>query len=190
MEDEIPEFKPGDMLLIVDVQKDFCPGGALAIHQGDEVVPVLNRWIHAARNTGVPVSVSRDWHPKQHPSFRSNGGFWPPHCIQDSEGARFHSRLDIPGDAEIITKGTRFDQDQNSVFDQTGLAVWLKRKGIQRIFVGGLALDVCVLASVLDGLDAGFEVCLIREGTRPVTLEGGLEAVEKMRGAGAHILEE
>ncbi|MDO3380186.1 nicotinamidase [Geoalkalibacter halelectricus] len=188
MNEKIPPFKSGDLLLVIDVQKDFCPGGALPIEKGDEVVPVLNAWMRAAREGGIPVYLSRDWHPKNHLSFEPQGGTWPPHCVQDSDGARFHPQLEVPLDAEIVTKGTRFDQDQNSAFDQTGLADWLHKRNIKRIFVGGLAQDVCVLATVLDGCKAGFEMHLIEEATRPVTAEGGKEAVEKMRQAGTMII--
>lgn len=179
----------GDLLLVVDVQKDFCPGGALPIAGGDEVVPIINAWIHAAQNAGVPVCLSRDWHPRRHVSFEENGGEWPPHCIQDTDGARFHPDLEVPHDAVIVTKGTRFDQDQNSAFDQTGLADWLHKQQIRRIFVGGLAQDVCVRASVLDGCRAGFEMALISAATRPVSSEGSVEALAAMRQAGARILE-
>lgn len=183
-----PQFHPGDLLLVVDVQKDFCPGGALPIPRGDEVVPVLNGWIRAARAAAVPIYLSRDWHPPGHISFAESGGPWPPHCLQDTDGARFHPELEVPFDAVVVTKGTRFDQDQNSAFDQTGLASWLQRRQVRRIFVGGLALDVCVLATVLDGLAAGFEVQLIENASRPVTAQGGEVALEKMRRAGACIL--
>lgn len=189
MPSKVPKFQKGDMLLVVDVQKDFCPGGALAIDQGDAILGELNLWIRAAKDDGVPVYVSRDWHPKRHVSFSGHGGDWPPHCIQDTDGAMFHPQLELPYDALIVTKGVRFDQDQNSVFDQTGLADWLRREGVQRIFVGGLAQDVCVLASVLDGCEAGFDMHLILGATRPVSGEGGREALQKMREAGAEILE-
>jgi nicotinamidase/pyrazinamidase len=189
MAENIAQFKSGDLLLVIDVQKDFCPGGALAIAGGDEVVPVLNTWLAAARDNGVPRYLSRDWHPKHHPSFTESGGKWPPHCIQDTDGARFHADLEVPHDAVIVTKGTRFDQDQNSAFDQTGLADWLHQQKIKRIFVGGLAQDVCVLATVLDGQNAGFDMQLIANATRPVNTDDGRSAIEKMRRAGAEILE-
>lgn len=181
------EFRQGDLLLLVDVQVDFCPGGALPIARGDEVVAVLNPWIGAAQAAGIPIYASRDWHPRSHLSFQEQGGPWPVHCVQDTPGAGLHPKLELPADAEIVTKGTRFDQDQNSAFDQTGLAPWLKSRGITRLFVGGLALDVCVLATVLDARAEGFEVVLLSEGTRPVTQEGGDQALEKMRRAGALI---
>ena len=188
MTDQLPKFEPGDLLLAIDVQKDFCPGGALPIEHGDEVVPVINGWIAAARDAGVPVYLSRDWHPKHHPSFEESGGKWPPHCIQDTDGACFHPQLDMPHDAVIVTKGTRFDQDQNSAFDQTGLADWLQRLGIRRIFVAGLAEDVCVLATVLDGREAGFAMHLIENATRPVSAAEGRAALDRMRQAGAIIM--
>lgn len=177
----------GDALIVVDVQKDFCPGGALPIKDGDKIVPILNRWIEAAMAKGVPVYISRDWHPINHLSFKQRGGPWPPHCIQDSDGALFHPDLRVPESAIKVTKGVRFDQDQNSVFDQTGLAEQLRYDGVRRLFVGGLAEDVCVLATVLDGCQEGFEVVLISDATRPVTIQGGEEARRRMQAAGARL---
>ncbi|WP_347258704.1 nicotinamidase [Methylocaldum sp.] len=180
-------FAPGDALIVVDVQNDFCPGGALPIENGDAVVPVLNRWIAAAVARNIPVYASRDWHPVGHMSFQESGGPWPPHCIQDREGARFHPDLKLPDSTVVVTKGVRFDQDQNSAFDQTGLAQHLRQQGIRRLWVGGLAEDVCVLATVLDARRDGFEVMVIQDATRPVTPEGGEQARRKMREAGAGV---
>lgn len=184
----IDELKKNDALLIIDVQKDFCPGGALAIENGDAIIPVLNNWISNAVNTGVAVYASRDWHPKGHVSFSEQGGPWPPHCIQDSDGARFHPTLELADSVIKVTKGVRFDQDQNSAFDQTGLAVELHKKGIKRLWVGGLAEDVCVLATALDGRKEGFDVMLIKDATLPVTPEGGEKALKEMSGAGIKIV--
>lgn len=178
---------PRDALLVVDVQRDFCPGGALAVAEGDRVVPVLNRWIEAARAAGAAIYASRDWHPRTHPSFASEGGPWPPHCIQDDEGAAFHPDLALPPDAHIVTKGTRFDRDQYSAFDETGLAARLRRDGIERVFVGGLALDVCVLATARDALAAGFAVHVLADASRPVDPEAGARALETLRAGGAVI---
>jgi nicotinamidase/pyrazinamidase len=182
-------LKSGDALLIVDVQKDFCPGGALPVEDGDQIVPVINRWIAGTRAKRIPVYVSRDWHPVGHMSFHERGGPWPPHCIQDSDGAKFHPDLALPDSTIIVTKGVRFDQDQNSAFDQTGLAVQLRRDGIRRLWIAGLAEDVCVLATVLDACREGFEVVLIEKATRPITPEGGEKARQQMEDAGAHIAE-
>jgi nicotinamidase/pyrazinamidase len=178
-------LRSGDGLIVVDVQNDFCPGGALPIENGDSVVPVLNRWIKAAVQGAFSVYASRDWHPVGHISFAEQGGQWPPHCIQDSEGAAFHPDLQLPANTVKITKGVRFDQDQNSAFDQTGLAAQLRRDGISRIFVGGPAEDVCVRATVLDGLKEGFDVVVIQNATLPVTPEGGEKSRLEMRNAGA-----
>ena len=187
MTDPRESLKPGDALIIVDVQNDFCPGGALPIEHGDEVIPVLNRWIDAAQASKLPVYASRDWHPAGHLSFRERSGPWPPHCVQDTEGAAFHPDLRLPPAVIKITKGTRFDQDQNSAFDQTGLATQLRSDDIKRIWVGGLAQDVCVRATVLDGLKEGFEVHLIPDASLPVTSEGGEKALRDMMEAGARI---
>lgn len=183
------KMERGDALLLVDVQIDFCPGGALPLNEGDQVVPVLNRWIDVAVKRGIPVFASRDFHPLGHMSFADYGGLWPVHCLQESEGAAFHPDLKLPVDTVLVTKGTRFDQDQNSAFDATGLATQLQRDGIRRLWIGGLALDVCVLATVLDACKLGFESHVILDGTRPVTPEGGEKAITQMRQAGAVVLE-
>jgi nicotinamidase/pyrazinamidase len=178
-----------DGLLLVDVQNDFCPGGALPIDEGDQVVPVLNRWIAAARQKGLPVYASRDWHPPGHVSFQGYGGPWPPHCLEDGSGANFHPDLQLPEGVVKVTKGVRFDQDQNSAFDQTGFAVRLRYDGVSRLWVGGVALDVCVLATVLDARKEGFAVGVIRGGTRPVTPEGGAVAIDKMQAVGVMLVD-
>jgi len=189
----MPELtlKPTDALLIVDVQNDFCPGGALAVHDGDAVVPVLNRWIEHARRPGAIIAASQDWHPPNHISFADRGGPWPVHCVQDTDGAALHSGLQLPDQTWRIRKGTDSELDQYSAFDGTGLAAHLHQHEVNRVFVGGLALDVCVRATVVDGLKAGFEVHLLRDATRAVDLEpgdgDGERAVEQMQQAGAVI---
>jgi nicotinamidase/pyrazinamidase len=182
-------LKPGDALVVVDVQNDFCPGGKLAIEKGDAVVPVLNDWLATAGEKGVAVFASRDWHPVGHVSFAEQEGPWPSHCVQDTEGAAFHPDLRLPEDAIVITKGVRFDQDQNSAFDQTGLADYLRKNAIKRLWIGGLARDVCVAATALDAKEAGFEVHLIVAATRPVSAEGGREALRRMAEAGIDLVE-
>jgi nicotinamidase/pyrazinamidase len=182
-------LKPNDGLILVDVQKDFCPGGALPIENGDKVVPLLNKWIKAMTDNALPVYASRDWHPQGHISFKEAGGQWPVHCVQDTEGAEFHPDLLLPENVIKVTKGVRFDQDQNSAFDQTGLSFQLEHDGIDKVWIGGLALDVCVFATAIDAKQAGFQVNLIYEGTRPVTVEGGRNAVAKMKEMGISIYE-
>jgi nicotinamidase/pyrazinamidase len=176
-----------DALILVDVQQDFCPGGSLPIEQGHDVVPILNRWIEDAVQAGAPVFASRDWHPAEHRSFHASGGPWPAHCIQDTQGAAFHPDLRLPADAITITKGHHPYKDQYSAFDDTDLVDALRQRGIERVWIGGLAQDVCVRATALDAVRAGFETHIISEATRPVTEEGGRKALAEMRQAGVLI---
>jgi len=176
-----------DALIIVDVQNDFCPGGSLAVERGDEVIPPLNRLIRVAQADGRPIVASRDWHPPGHVSFAERGGPWPPHCVQDSEGAEFHPKLELPRDARILSKGQSPDEDQYSAFQGTGLDAYLKARGVRRLWVGGLAQDVCVRATVLDALDEGFEVHVFRDATRPVKSDEPDAALDEMLQAGAMV---
>jgi len=164
---------PGDALIVVDVQNDFCPGGALPVARGDEVVPLLNAWIEAAKGAGASIVASRDWHPPDHCSFVERGGKWPRHCVQQTHGAEFHPGLKLPPAAMIVSKGTGADAEAYSAFQGTGLAETLKRTGIARVWIGGLALDYCVRATALDALAAGFETHLIAEATQAVNVRQG-----------------
>src|SRR5690606_27638075 len=116
------QLQPTDAVIAVDVQVDFCPGGALAVEGGDEIIPVMNAWLDAAAQRGARIYASRDWHPPEHLSFHQRGGDWPPHCVQDTEGAAFHPDLKLPPGTVRITKGARLDRDQYSAFDETGVA--------------------------------------------------------------------
>ncbi|MGD9364488.1 MAG: isochorismatase family protein [Desulfobacteraceae bacterium] len=189
MIDSIQHLRKGDGVLVVDVQWDFCPGGRLPVPDGDQVIPVLNEWIIAALSRDLPVYISRDWHPKGHISFQERGGPWPPHCIQDTDGACFHPELHTDDRIQIITKGTRFDRDQNSAFDGTGFITQLHYDRVRRLYIGGLALDVCVLASVMDALKAGLDVRLIKSATRPVNEEKGRRALEQMIKRGVTLID-
>ncbi len=187
----MPEsLREGDALLVVDVQNDFCPGGALAVPDGDAVITVLNDWIQAAVAASVPIYASRDWHPEDHVSFAERGGPWPRHCVQDTDGAAFHADLDLPAGTVILTKADRPDQDAYSAFEGTGFAERLRADRVRRLWVGGLALDYCVRASVLDALAGdGLEAYLILAATRPVDVQAGdgARAIAEMEAAGAHI---
>ncbi len=182
------EFTEGDVLLLVDIQNDFCPGGNLPIEKGDEIIPFLNPIIKKASAVGIPVFLSRDFHPRLHPSFKENGGKWPVHCIQDTEGARFHPDLNIPDNAEIVSKGTRFDKDQYSAFDDTGLGDLFKKLKIKRVFVAGLALDVCVKETAVDSVKLGFKTYVLKQGTRPVSKRSGEQALNQMKELGIEII--
>ncbi|RRQ21005.1 nicotinamidase [Thiohalobacter thiocyanaticus] len=172
------EFEPGqlqegDALVIVDVQKDFLPGGSLAVSEGDAVVPVLNRYIGEFHQRGLPVYATRDWHPPDHCSFREQGGIWPPHCIAGTEGAEYAPGLRLPATAVTISKATTPEKDAYSGFDDTDLAARLHAVGVKRVFVGGLATDYCVLNTVRDALNEGFGVMLLRDAVRAVDVQPG-----------------
>lgn len=179
----------GDALIVVDVQNDFCPGGKLPVEDGDQVVPELNKWLDRAREKDVPVFASQDWHPEGHASFKESGGDWPEHCVQGTRGAAFHPELDLPQDATVVRKGADPDKDQYSAFD-AGLGDKLRDRGVRRVFVGGLAQDVCVRWTSEHALDEGFEVVVLGAATRPVDEKEGQKAFEELRAKGATVLEE
>lgn len=179
--------EPGDALLIVDVQRDFLPGGALAVPAGDEVIPALNRYLERAARSGVPVFASRDWHPRDHCSFRERGGIWPPHCVAGTPGAELARDLRTTQGTRIIDKATRPDEEAYSAFSGTDLARQLRLLGIRRLAIGGLATDYCVLGTVRDALAAGFAVVLLADAIRAVDVHpgDGEEAIRRMLEAGA-----
>ena len=181
-----PGFEKGDALLIVDLQRDFLPGGALAVRKGDTAVPVMNRYIDSAVQSGIPIFASRDWHPPNHCSFVSRGGIWPPHCVAHTEGAELAPGLKLPSNATIVSKATREDADAYSAFDGTDLDKMLQARGVSRLWVGGLATDYCVLATVLDARKAGYDVLFLEDASQPVEAQPGDEAraVACMRDAG------
>jgi nicotinamidase/pyrazinamidase len=181
-----------DALIIVDVQNDFCPGGSLAVARGDEVVPVLNRVIERFTKAGMPIFTTRDWHPERTRHFKDHGGPWPAHCVQGTKGAEFHPGLKLGDGVVMVSKGMTADEDSYSGFqaiDATGtpLTELLRRNGIERIFVGGLATDYCVKQTVLDGLKARFKVVLLTDSIRAVNLspQDGELAIHEMVKAGA-----
>jgi nicotinamidase/pyrazinamidase len=183
-----------DALIVVDVQNDFCPGGALAVKDGDQVIPALNRHIDKFTKAGLPIFATRDWHPAKTTHFNTSGGPWPPHCIQGSKGAEFHPDLKLPPDTVIVSAGMGSDEDGYSGFlgiDDRGqkLADLLRQRRVERIFVGGLATDYCVKHTVLEGLKEGLKVVLLVDSVRGVNLKPGdsESAIEEMLHAGAVI---
>jgi nicotinamidase/pyrazinamidase len=196
-----------DVLLIVDVQNDFCPGGALAVPEGDAIVPAINRLAAGFAH----VILTQDWHPAGHSSFASaHPGrrpfetieaaygpqtLWPDHCIQGTPGAAFHPALQAPHAELILRKGYDRDIDSYSAFREndrktpTGLAAYLRERGLQRLTMVGIATDYCVLYSALDGREAGFEVTLDTAACRGIDLDGSLErALSAMREAGVRLV--
>jgi nicotinamidase/pyrazinamidase len=184
-----------EVLLIVDVQNDFCPGGALAVPGGDEIVPVVNKLAAGFSH----VILTQDWHPAGHASFASSHPgkkpfdtievsygqqtLWPGHCVQGTQGAAFHPRLDVPHAELVLRKGYRRAIDSYSAFREndrrtpTGLASYLRERGLERITVCGLATDFCVFYSAVDGREAGFEVSVVTSACRGIDMDGSIARV-------------
>jgi len=174
-------------LILVDVQRDFLPGGALGVPDGDAVVPVLNRYIEAFAHQQRPIFATRDWHPADHCSFAAQGGPWPPHCIAGSAGAGFADALHLPPETIIVSKADTPEADAYSGFEGTTLDSALKQRGIRQVHIGGLATDYCVLNTVLDALKLGYRVHLLTDAIRAVDVEpgDGEHAITRMQAAGA-----
>jgi nicotinamidase/pyrazinamidase len=196
-------IRDDDLLLVIDVQNDFCPGGALAVPDGDAVVPVINRLAERFAH----IALTQDWHPSGHSSFATTHPgrasfevmtmpygaqtLWPDHCVQGTPGAGFHPRLDTQRAELVIRKGFRPEIDSYSAFYEndrstpTGLAGYLRERGFGRVFLAGLATDFCVYYSAADARRLGLDVVLIEEGCRGIDLNGTLDAAwDAMAAAG------
>jgi len=176
-------------LVVVDVQRDFCPGGALPVRESDEVVPRINKVVMAFEHGRIPIFFTRDWHPSNHVSFKGQGGIWPPHCVQESAGAEFHPALRIPIRSIVISKGIDSRVEAYSGFQGTDLEVRLKKMGVVDVFLCGLATDYCVKMTAIDARHAGFAVEVIRDciGAVDARPGDGAKAISEMREAGATI---
>ena len=196
-----------DVLVIVDVQNDFCPGGALAVPQGDEIVPVVNQ----LAGQFAHVVLTQDWHPRGHASFASSHTgkqpfetidlsygeqiLWPDHCVQGTRGAAFHPALDVSRAELVLRKGSRTAIDSYSAFFEndhrtpTGLSGYLEERRFEHITLCGLATDFCVLYSAIDGRQAGFEVTVVTAACRSIDIDGSLDrAMRSMNEAGVTLL--
>ena len=180
-------FTREDALLVIDMQRDFLPGGALGVPKGDEVLAPVNRLLRLFGNQGLPIYASRDWHPENHCSFAARGGPWPPHCVAGTPGAAFSSQLDLPAGAIVVSKADTADLDAYSAFNGTNLAARLRERGVRRVVVCGLATDYCVLNTVIDARENGFEVLVVPEAMRAVDVApgDGERAMARMTGLGA-----
>jgi nicotinamidase/pyrazinamidase len=179
-------------LLVVDVQIDFCPGGALGVQEGHKIIPILNRYIEFFEKENLPIFVTRDWHPKISKHFRQFGGVWPEHCVERSPGAQFHPNLTLPKEAFVLSKGMDPENDSYSAFQATDssgtlLPNLLKTLGVAEIYVGGLATDYCVKYSVLDALREGLKVFILTDAIAGVNRqpEDSSIALEEMVSSGA-----
>jgi nicotinamidase/pyrazinamidase len=158
-------------LIVVDIQRDFCPGGALPVKQGDQIIEPTNGLISLFQKKGLPIFFTRDWHPADHCSFRYRGGPWPPHCVKNTPGAEFYPSLLVPKGAVIISKATRRDVEAYSGFQGTAMAEHLKEMGVDELYVTGLATDYCVKNTVLDGISNGFKVSIVSDCVKGVNLK-------------------
>lgn len=182
----------GDALLIVDVQRDFTPGGALPAADGDQVVPVLNEYAKRFAVRGLPVFASRDWHPPDTTHFKAFGGPWPPHCIQDTEGAAFHPDLELPPGTTVVSKGMDpgdhgYSAFEASLDDGRSLDRALQDVGARRLFIGGLTTDYCVRTSVLDAVKNGYQPFILLDAVKGIDVQQGdvARALDEMLRAGA-----
>lgn len=178
-------------LILVDIQNDFCPGGALAVTEGDEIIATVNRLMP---RFSLVVST-QDWHPENHISFKEQGGPWPPHCVQGTTGAELHAALDTSTVAKYFRKASSPDKDAYSEFegvDEKGRALdeFLKSSRVKKVYVVGLATDYCVKATVLDALKLGYEVFAVTDAMRAVNVnpDDGAKALSEMERNGAHLI--
>jgi len=176
-----------DALLITDIQIDFLPGGALPVEGGDQIIPVVNGYIGHFQSAKTHIIASRDWHPANHSSFKNQGGLWPEHCVQGTEGAKFSPNMKLPKHTIVISKATEPTHEAYSAFDKTNLDVELQRLGIKRLFVAGLATDYCVVNTVIDARNLGFETVVLMDATLGINVKPGDvdRAVEAMTKSGA-----
>ena len=165
-------------LLVVDMQNDFCPGGALGIPEGDKIIPAVNKYLKIFSKKKIPVILTRDWHPIKTAHFRDFGGVWPVHCIHNSKGASFHPNLKLPREPVFVYKGMDPEKDSYSAFQSedekgVGLPKLLKLLGVQEIYIAGLATDYCVKFTTHDALKHGFKVRILMDAIKGVDLKVG-----------------
>lgn len=160
-----------DALLVTDIQKDFLKGGALPVPQGNQIIPVINDYLRRFKTGKVQIYASRDWHPADHMSFKSQGGIWPPHCIQNTSGAKFHPNLKLPSNVLIVSKATDPKKESYSAFDGTTLADLFQKNGVERFFICGVATDYCVVNTVIDGLKLGFKAVILLDAVRGINVK-------------------
>lgn len=165
------ELIEGDALVIVDVQNDFLPGGALAVPQSDEILPILNHYIAAFEKRRLPIYLTRDWHPPDHCSFKEYGGPWPTHCVAGTDGAAFSAELKLTAPITIVSKATTPELEYYSDFGTTNFEADLRASRVSRLFIGGLATDYCVLSTVKDALALGFTTFLLLDAIRGVNVQ-------------------
>jgi nicotinamidase/pyrazinamidase len=184
---KVPQPDIGSALLLVHIQNDFCPGGALAVPGADAIIPLANTLISRFHDKKLPILATRDWHPATHCSFHEQGGPWPVHCVQGSRGAQFHPDLVLPPGTLVISGATDPKREAYSGFDETTLEERLRDLNVRTLFVAGLATDYCVKETVLSACKLGFTVVLLQDAVRGIDVdpEDSEKAIAEMRAAGA-----
>jgi len=185
-------MKSKKVLLIVDVQNDFCPGGALGVPEGHKIVPMINKYVRIFSKNKLPIFATRDWHPLRSRHFKDFGGLWPVHCLQNTRGAAFHPDLKFPKDTILLYKGMDPEEDCYSSFsaqDLSGQSLYglLKRMGIIELYIAGLATDYCVKFTAIDALKQKFKVKILSDAVKGVDLKphDSEEAIKKIVKMGA-----
>lgn len=178
-------MKTDKALVVVDLQVDFCPGGALAVADGDKIVPKINEYVKLFLQHQLPIFVSRDWHPAETKHFKEFGGPWPVHCVQNSPGAAFHPDFHVPSSAIILSKGTDPSLDGYSVFDaqdsqQRFFIELLRERKIKKLYIAGIATDYCVRTTALDALNHGFEVNVLIDAIKGVSPEDSERTLQEI----------
>ncbi|MEM0371328.1 MAG: nicotinamidase [Ignisphaera sp.] len=186
----IIRIRSTDALIIVDMQNDFMPGGALPVPNALEIIPTINNYINMFKGNKAVIIATRDWHPPNHISFKSRGGPWPPHCIQGTKGAEFHPDLALPQDVLVISKAYDENIEAYSGFEGTNLDQVLKSREVKRIFICGVATDYCVKATALDALRLGYQVFLLMDAIKGVDIPRGsiAKAIEELLNEGAILI--
>lgn len=177
-------------LIIVDMQNDFCPGGALPVPDGDKIIPIINKYIEFFKKKNFLIVATRDWHPPDHISFKNYGGIWPPHCIRGTKGAEFHPELKLPSNTIIISKATEKDKEAYSGFEGTELDKILKNKGIKEVYICGLATDYCVKHTALDAIKLGYKTYILTDAVKGVNVNPGdsEKALKELKEKGAFLI--
>lgn len=178
---------PEEALIVVDMQRDFMPGGALPVPEGDEIIPTVNECIRKFHERGALIVATRDWHPENHISFRERGGPWPKHCVQNTPGAEFV--VELPPDAVIISKATDPDKEAYSGFEGTELDKILRERGVKRVYVCGVATEYCVKATAMDAIRLGYETYILQDAVKGIRPEDEEKALEELQKAGAKLVE-
>lgn len=178
-------MKTKKALLVVDVQNDFCPGGALGVREGDQIIPTVNKYVDLFLKNRLPVFVSRDWHPEDTSHFKSAGGPWPRHCVQNTHGAEFHPDFKVPGKTIILSKGTNPNLDGYSVFEahdsqNKSFNQLLTEMGVEELYIAGIATDYCVKMTSLDAFQYGLKVNVLTDAIKGVDRQDSQRAIDEI----------